>query len=85
MFSNATVIYGYTGPNYQIINQILLIAKQYIYRNKFYRPNVHLNHLINTIKQHFRLEYLQAEANMKQERFLRKWDLFLEEFSEVLR
>ena len=79
--SKSTLIAGYTGMNQHLINHILLVAKHYIYRNKFSRPDLHLNCLINMLRLHFKTECMQAELNMKQHRFAQKWAPLLATFS----
>jgi len=72
-FSIIDILFGRVGPNNLLINHLLLITKQYIFSKRFNNGNLHLEGILATFEDTFKIEQYSAKVNMKTDTFFRKW------------
>lgn len=73
LFSNTDLILGSQRPNFILINFILLLTKQYIYRCKFLKEDISSEALKAIIKYRFHLERQIAIRSKNMQPFFQKW------------
>ena len=56
VFSERVIILGSENPNYELVNCIIVITKQYIYRSKFIEQRMSIEALKHIIKYRFKIE-----------------------------
>ena len=67
-----SILFSYHGRQ-QLLNYILTVAKQYIYKTKFFADELNLNAFISILKDKFRCEKYIAFINNTFAKFLSKW------------
>lgn len=67
-----SIIFSYHNQH-EILNFVLILAKQYIYKTKFLNNQLHLGTFISILKGKFICEKFIASINNKMARFLSKW------------
>lgn len=74
------VLFGKRGPGYTLINMLLLVAKQYIYKTRSMGGNLRIDSVVRIFKNRFKMEKMSAKINLKNDSFVKKWaplyDLF---------
>lgn len=79
--SESDILFGKIGGNYNLINHLILIAKQFIYNRRFSGEDLRLDSIVNIFRSTFKTEKLSAKLNMKNDIFFRKWAPVYESFN----
>lgn len=76
------ILFSYE-EGYQIKNYLLIMAKYYIYRNKFFRNELNLNCFLSMMERNFKTEKYMACINNNISDFLSKWSPLYDYFNRV--
>ena len=74
------ILFSYQGKCI-LKNYTMVVAKHYIYKNKFSAKQSNINSFISMLKVKFQCERFIANINNKVAKFLKKWTPFYNYFS----
>ena len=74
------ILFSYQGKCI-LKNYIMVVAKHYIYKNKFSAKQLNINSFISMLKVKFQCERYIANINNKVAKFLKKWTPFYNHFN----
>ena len=74
------ILFSYQGKCI-LKNYIMVVAKHYIYKNKFSAKQLNINSFISMLKVKFQCERYIANINHKVAKFLKKWTPFYNHFN----